>query len=296
MKRKYSLRLALVLVVLSSFNWAFSIDEIRYTDEEVLEATKEYLKTQNFSDLAFWGLNDEEEISRIEIKCIFYFCAFTQEIIDDNEFVSSDRYWDFRNEWFVPVIVDNEVRSFILMSQKGGTLHNVGCGAALLASNIQRSIEEYTINLDDRLFLIDLVQLIPYGVCYIISAQSKETQNYQFYPILDNEKGYPLSDKIYYNYFSSFERFFECLKTEVYTNVIDVKINHRLIGITINEAVDYPSRLVVYDLNGRIVFSNSILSSKSVSNNVEFPISKSGYYIYNFITPNSIHRGKFLIN
>lgn len=167
---------------------ATAIIKSNYTEEDVLVKARVYFTNfmnDPYSGPTFFGLKDSVEVQSAELKYPFQLVSLTENFVLDERFDPSSQYWDFL-EWWVPVFVGNEMRSFIFVGEKGDSLYKIGGGAKGFARDLNRSIKDSYIKLENSRFLV-MFDVIEHMDCWLGMSFIAGNNDYVIFPIIIDE-------------------------------------------------------------------------------------------------------------
>ncbi len=97
----------------------------------------DYLNKIPVGQEGMFGFNDRSEFLKAEIGCPYEMITLTNDFINDPQFFSDKNYLVSTNNWRVPILVSNEARALLTVSNIANEWRVVKIGAKGLAFELQ---------------------------------------------------------------------------------------------------------------------------------------------------------------
>lgn len=179
--------------------------QTKYPNEEVIKCAHDnlakFIQSISWDGISNYGFYSESELQRIEIGNPYLEIFLNQYFYEDTIFVHMAKYIYNVNEWQVPLLVDNDMRCFLLIGNLNDSISFIGGGGSLYAKRVDLCENTYGLKNYDRRYLLDT-----HGYRFIMCITDSSTK---LYPIGDsNTYVIPCVFKVH----ESFEDFFYAYK------------------------------------------------------------------------------------
>lgn len=273
------------------------LSQASFSDKEVIEIATDHFQqciTDPFMGPTLFGLSDMDEAVNAELKYPFQIMSLNSKFVEDEVFESAEVYFKFI-EWFVPVFYEDEMRGFVFVGILNDKLEQFGAGSSILAENLNRSIEEYQIKLDNPRYLL-ILDAIEHIDCWIGMSYCEATEDYIVYPTILNSINLKCGNSPYYNYFSSFEEFFNTVKSGTYSEMLYLKIGNQTLRFELDDdEKSSPATLSLFNLLGKQVYAETMQNAFLLSFPVPVNQLASGIYVYHLKTVHNNYTGRLFV-
>jgi hypothetical protein len=133
-----------------------------------------WLNSISDEQLIDYGFNNRAEFNKIKIGMPLYIYTIHEDSLVEQK--GNDKIkFEFKNEWFIPLYVDNRICCFLFLKKDHDQQKVIGIGANLLAVDLNEEEELFsnTGNLDGILLIP------PVGAKFLIKGK----ENLTFYPL-----------------------------------------------------------------------------------------------------------------
>ena len=155
--------------------------ETGFTNDEVINFAKAYMPTFKSSIdrryLSYHGFNSPAELDQVQIGTPFLWLGLTSDFKKDSTYDYLNKYITNGKEWWVPLMVGNEIRSFLWVQYLEGSLRWIGDGG--YPGSVENCLNKYNIQNENRYIIEDHV----YGSCVFI--MTKTGDDLTIYPLDD---------------------------------------------------------------------------------------------------------------
>jgi hypothetical protein len=184
--------------------------ETGFTNDNVINVAKAYLPTFKASimtsNVSQYGFNSLAELDQIQIGTPFLWLGLTSDFRKDSIYDCFNKYIVNGKEWWVPLMVGNDIRRFLWVCFWKDSLQYVGDGG--YAKSVDDCLKKYNIQSENRYIIEEHV----YGNCVFIMTNAGDNLAIypvrEFLPIGDWNPTYCENlDKVYYSFKDLFNEF-----------------------------------------------------------------------------------------
>jgi hypothetical protein len=134
-------------------------------------------------NITFYGFRSEDDITNIKLGEPIQTCYLSSDFYTDSILKDKD-YMVYANEYRIPLMVNDTIRSFLTVGKLKEKWQIVGIGEAPYALNVGKSIRNYELDKGDKIKLL----LEPSSRTSYFIKNGKAIGGHEFYPVGVNKR------------------------------------------------------------------------------------------------------------